>query len=102
MAVLLELLFARRRADLGIGVERGADLQRLRAFGERGDEAVVNRILDDHARRGGAALAGLKETAVERDGDRPVEIGVGEDDERSEEQTSELQSIMRNSYAVFC
>src|SRR3546814_5802741 len=35
-------------------------------------------------------------------------IGVGEDDPRlfgigrSEEHTSELQSLMRNSYAVFC
>src|SRR3546814_9588049 len=28
--------------------------------------------------------------------------GLIEPDERSEEHTSELQSIMRNSYAVFC
>src|SRR3546814_11593839 len=102
-----ELLLARRRADLGIGVERGADLQRPRAFGERGDEAVVDRVLDDHAARRGAALAGLEEAAVERDGDRFVQIGVGEDDKRilaahlrSEEHTSELQSLMRISYAV--
>src|SRR3546814_6807686 len=27
---------------------------------------------------------------------------VGEHDRRSEEHTSELQSLMRNSYAVFC
>src|SRR3546814_8132726 len=36
----------------------------------------------------------------ERDGQR-VEVLVGEDD-RSEEHTSELQSLMRISYAVFC
>src|SRR3546814_3528715 len=30
-----------------------------------------------------------------------MKIGPGED-ERSEEHTSELQSLMRNSYAVFC
>src|SRR3546814_8327585 len=35
---------------------------------------------------------------------RPVHHGVGEVllDERSEEHTSELQSLMRISYAVFC
>src|SRR3546814_6783688 len=30
---------------------------------------------------------------------RPLAIGI---DSRSEEHTSELQSLMRNSYAVFC
>src|SRR3546814_3194710 len=29
-------------------------------------------------------------------------IHFGDDDVRSEEHTSELQSLMRNSYAVFC
>src|SRR3546814_10723447 len=29
-------------------------------------------------------------------------LGVGQIDLRSEEHTSELQSLMRNSYAVFC
>src|SRR3546814_2132876 len=35
---------------------------------------------------------------------RAVEFGalLGERNERSEEHTSELQSLMRNSYAVFC
>src|SRR3546814_20429244 len=60
MAVLLELLFARPPADLGIGVERGAALPRLRAFGERGDDAVVNRTLDAHPPRGHAARADRK------------------------------------------
>src|SRR3546814_1628443 len=32
----------------------------------------------------------------------PVEIGIVVGQERSEEHTSELQSIMRISYAVFC
>src|SRR3546814_6576707 len=30
------------------------------------------------------------------------QIGLGIDDQRSEEHTSELQSLMRISYAVFC
>src|SRR3546814_8433686 len=29
-------------------------------------------------------------------------LGIADKDERSEEHTSELQSLMRNSYAVFC
>src|SRR3546814_4999029 len=32
--------------------------------------------------------------------DRPLDLGIGEG--RSEEHTSELQSLMRISYAVFC
>src|SRR3546814_3822785 len=29
-------------------------------------------------------------------------LGIGDENTRSEEHTSELQSLMRNSYAVFC
>src|SRR3546814_1632576 len=44
-------------------------------------------------------LPGLPMTVVQADGQnvRPVET-----DERSEEHTSELQSLLRISYAVFC
>src|SRR3546814_3283931 len=35
-------------------------------------------------------------------GDRVVEMVIGEKRNRSEEHTSELQSLMRISYAVFC
>src|SRR3546814_1670041 len=31
-----------------------------------------------------------------------IQVGEGRHDRRSEEHTSELQSLMRNSYAVFC
>src|SRR3546814_3709982 len=34
--------------------------------------------------------------------DRPVAASPGPPDQRSEEHTSELQSLMRISYAVFC
>src|SRR3546814_3708194 len=37
-----------------------------------------------------------------REASVPVEISVFGLDERSEEHTSELQSLMRTSYAVFC
>src|SRR3546814_4992981 len=35
-------------------------------------------------------------------GDRVLRGGTGHPQERSEEHTSELQSLMRTSYAVFC
>src|SRR3546814_2087523 len=47
-------------------------------------------------------FGGAEEGAVERDlGDRPPAIGR-KLFRRSEEHTSELQSLMRISYAVFC
>src|SRR3546814_9304371 len=67
---------------------------------------VGGRALQDGAARGQAAEQGhqpahLLERLVERPHDLvvdPAAVGV----ERSEEHTSELQSLMRNSYAVFC
>src|SRR3546814_7080813 len=50
-------------------------------------------------------LAGryLKQSVTERKcGDHPPELGVAQLELRSEEHTSELQSLMRISYAVFC
>ena len=62
--------------------ERRTDLETPGPFGQRGDELVVDRVLDDHPARGGAALAGLEEAAVGGDRHRLVEIGVGEDHQR--------------------
>src|SRR3546814_8656867 len=45
--------------------------------------------------------AGLKPTIADSLAHGAIEIGVV-GDIRSEEHTSELQSLMRNSYAVFC
>src|SRR3546814_4082772 len=42
-----------------------------------------------------------KARGIERDIGAAV-LRIGEVDARSEEHTSELQSLMRNSYAVFC
>src|SRR3546814_4857731 len=46
-----------------------------------------------------AARSGLEARCLLTDGTQPVGRGVGP---RSEEHTSELQSLMRISYAVFC
>src|SRR3546814_6766164 len=55
-------------------------------------------FLEQHQRfaHGGAARA---ETSGEFDG---IEVRTGRQATRSEEHTSELQSLMRNSYAVLC
>src|SRR3546814_4354999 len=53
----------------------------------------------DHFRKGGGDLGGADVDDVVRGADRPRdELLLG----RSEEHTSELQSLMRISYAVFC
>src|SRR3546814_8503778 len=52
---------------------------------------------DGHA-IGAPAVDPVRTFALRLSGDR-IEIRL---DERSEEHTSELQSLMRNSYAVFC
>src|SRR3546814_3460846 len=52
------------------------------------------------ARPGGGHAAALPERRVQGPGADGA--GDGQDGRRSEEHTSELQSLMRSSYAVFC
>src|SRR3546814_5329390 len=67
------------------------DVQRLRLFTARDRAAIVVGQDDD-----GHIAQGRIEQSLRAD----VEIGYVDD--RSEEHTSELQSLMRISYAVFC
>src|SRR3546814_1355749 len=62
-------------------------------------QAVVAALLHDGPRRLDVLVG-----AAERDFRRHVvaHCGIGEVAIRSEEHTSELQSLMRSSYAVFC
>src|SRR3546814_4480115 len=65
-----------------------------------------------HARRGGPATAAGQHLDLHRGDPRVLHAGrlraggsgahEGEERRRSEEHTSELQSLMRISYAVFC
>src|SRR3546814_1521865 len=59
-----------------------------RTFVERHHDVAAEQALDFHGSFGGQHVARTVEVASER--------------HRSEEHTSELQSLMRNSYAVFC
>src|SRR3546814_8208607 len=60
------------------------------------DDAVFQRVEADHRQ----PTAGLE--PCQRGVEAGLEIGQLAVDERSEEHTSELQSLMRISYAVFC
>src|SRR3546814_9152777 len=79
------------------------------------DEPVEQRALDEDALGSEAHLTTVEEHRTHDAFDRGVEVCIGEDDgavlaaqfkrniaQRSEEHTSELQSLMRTSYAVFC
>src|SRR3546814_4609791 len=69
------------------------DLERIRCGPMAVLHAVTDRVVDDYA----AVVAGLDNDMAE------IEESVFTSDRpRSEEHTSELQSLMRNSYAVFC
>src|SRR3546814_6585069 len=70
------------------------DLDRSQQFG--GDVGEVQRLPADARRKGVAAVEfGADEVEAADDDARSL-------DRRSEEHTSELQSLMRISYAVFC
>src|SRR3546814_2878710 len=77
---------ARRRASEQAGKLRGLGISYyVEACGAGPGESATIKVADD--------------------GDVTVLIGTqsnGQGHERSEEHTSELQSLMRNSYAVFC
>src|SRR3546814_10149605 len=80
----------------------------FRSYERRGTRGLLHRP-HPSARRKGALLSGglvVRRHHRVRDGapDRRARRGSGAAcaDRRSEEHTSELQSLMRNSYAAFC
>src|SRR3546814_3990106 len=107
IAQLVQEALAQLRDDLVIGVAReqavGIEIAPRRV--ERGnalDQAVAFVADGEHAGRRcqGFEQQGRTRTRRADDEHRAVERGVGI--ARSEEHTSELQSLMRISYAVFC
>src|SRR3546814_4511062 len=86
-----ELERARIHAEIVRGIEAG-DEQAVDEGQQRVDHAA------DEEREAGADMAGI---VAQRRGDRPRQAQCGQT-ARSEEHTSELQSLMRISYAVFC
>src|SRR3546814_6590067 len=75
------------------------DIARGTTHGDHVGEAHLPRLIDKQPIEALHILI-----AREEEGRAADHIGAGEDQViiRSEEHTSELQSLMRNSYAVFC
>src|SRR3546814_12667945 len=72
--------------------------------GEARDAAATTKARTQHELQGDAALARILRNAVDaaQGDDGWSHLGAVGSHIRSEEHTSELQSLMRNSYAVFC
>src|SRR3546814_7334251 len=88
----------------GPRTRRGTDLDvaRITAAAPLGDQAVALAALHQRHRRLVAGLQAFGQLA-DRAPAAPVEaVQVQQQQIRSEEHTSELQSLMRISYAVFC
>src|SRR3546814_7617772 len=67
-----------------------------------GDGPVALVDYPDHANVGDSAIWLGETTYLRRRGLTPVYVSTIRAHDRSEEHTSELQSLMRISYAVFC
>src|SRR3546814_1480366 len=84
----------RSRGAIITGAARGQGEAEARRFVAEGASVLITDVLDEE---GEAVAASLGAAAAYRHLDV-----TSEDDWRSEEHTSELQSLMRMSYAVFC
>src|SRR3546814_2970600 len=105
-------LFRSVRRALPLGA--GNDLDQVEVLRAPGVRRRRLRALDDRAqgdRLAGARLPSGRQADPRRarrhrlhpEGGRRAVQAAGQDEaDRSEEHTSELQSLMRNSYAVFC
>src|SRR3546814_9838969 len=78
-------------------VAEGQILKRLGKRVKRKVEERVERKTDEAVDKG---LDKVEDAAEGKDGEKEGPGAAGDD--RSEEHTSELQSLMRISYAVFC
>src|SRR3546814_1420513 len=75
----------------GIGLGIDLDLRHI---------VIVHHVLLGH--RAAALHRDQRTLQAEFRGDAGIQPGLADEGQRSEEHTSELQSLMRISYAVFC
>ena len=94
----LHLLLRGQRAEAGLRVHRIAGHHLLRAGGELVDELVLDRLVDEQARSGGADFTLAVEDADRGAADRRFDVGVRQDDVRglaAEFQRDLLQRVGR-------
>src|SRR3546814_9620861 len=72
------------------------------SFPTRRSSDLAQRLLADDIGEGFGGAVAQRLLALGADADLPLLLEVGHQSLRSEEHTSELQSLMRISYAVFC
>src|SRR3546814_8285338 len=98
-AILLDLrasgLVGKRLGKAGDEAANAMLCREIRAA--RPADALLSEEEQDNAARCGQSRVWIVDPL-----DGPREYGEGRDDWRSEEHTSELQSLMRSSYAVLC
>src|SRR3546814_4530809 len=99
----------RRQVDqIALGADRekhlavGANIERALAVDEEASLEVGVRVLREELAARGLGLWTVRLDADDVDADEAVTRVERVDFVRSEEHTSELQSLMRISYAVFC
>src|SRR3546814_5751880 len=92
----------KRKRRFGVGLEPHREL--LAIGHDRGDVAVFggDPFLSTGQSVDVDATIRAPLPAIEDDRHRPLAEQIIQADKRSEEHSSELQSLMRNSYAVFC
>ena len=83
------------RAERRLGRERVADHEPLRLLGEPGDDVVVDARAGEHARRGGAVLAGVVVAGAGDRLQRALEVDVVEDDHRRLAAELEVHALER-------
>src|SRR3546814_4815153 len=90
------------RVCADVALEVDPEGQRLDIFGDQpgGDARCARRFV----KAGADGARDPERRVIDGDGDflQPQFAAVSADENRSEEHTSELQSLMRISYAVFC
>src|SRR3546814_6313484 len=88
-------------SDLEVGHARVHHLTRRRQAAEDAEASSSHHLR--HAARGVSGEVGPSRQLSDGGAElRAAAFGVRQEDRRSEEHTSELQSLMRISYAVFC
>src|SRR4029077_14567279 len=77
-----ELFVGDQRAHLGIGIEAGAELDRLSHFADPIDHLIKDLFVHEQPRARAAGLALIEEDATRRSGDGALEICIGKHDRR--------------------
>src|SRR3546814_6482426 len=99
---VLELLSSKDPAHRALGGEQRVAVQQLEVAGQLLHAVDLAAALDLHGDGFTVGVATHQVDRADRGGELPPDQGQSGAQARSEEHTSELQSLMRISYAVFC